>query len=505
MSIFKTGLTLDPNSYITAAKGYNELAQIQRQNQARIDAEEIRDRVRKAQEQQQTSFVPDAPDLSAPQSAGLRQMPVEGATGPYKTVPGSEQDRMLREQDIDYIPDSPLLPRDIVIQQAARQKQNEGLGLPRFGSGTRGMFFGVGPKFTDVKMTDEAVLSRDIAGQADYQTFERGDKLPGLFTGELSADTPPSIEEFQKQKEVKVDNTGRVVRVSDSKQLGLQKNGDVSERIQTADERVREDYTKRSKKYIKNPSGIGIDIKKELDSRKSNAEEANRYYRLAQQYYAVYQNSGSMADLNSYQAVKNIADKYKGIVGNHDKQILYLEGMQGINDLAQGSTGRASKVLSAYSGKQTEIVKRDDDKFDVYVNGQLSSEEVTFDKLSAELRLQFDSTYKQQVAKSNAEMAMEKFKSDLDTAKELQVALANAKTERMKIMLQKEADQGAKVVNVGGEPYVEKGGKVFAVEEFETKIGDVEQTNYRLKPIDYREGNFIKSNPYEMAYGDKPQ
>jgi hypothetical protein len=504
MSIFKTGLTLDPNSYIAAAKGYNELAQIQRQNQARIDAEETRDRIRKAQEQQQTSFVPDAPDLSAPQSAGLRQMPVEGATGPYKTVPGSEQDRMLREQDVDYIPDSPVLPRDIVLQQTTRQKQDVGLGSPRPETG--GMIFGFGPRFKgDPKMTDEAVLSRDIAGQADYQTFEPGNQLPGLFTGKLSADTPLSKEEFEKEKEVKIDNTGRVVRVSDGKKLGLQKDGDVSDKIQTADERVREDYTKRSKKYIKNPSGIGIDIKKELDSRKSNAEEANRYYRLAQQYYAVYKNSGSSADFNSYQLVKNIADKYKGIVGNHDKQILYLEGMQGINDLAQGSTGRASKVLSAYSGRQNEIVKRDDDKFDVYADGQLSSEGVTFDELSAQLRLKFDSTYKQQVAKSNAEMAMEKFKSNLDTAKELKVALANAKTERMKIMLQKEADQGAKVVNVGGEAYVEKGGEVFAVEEFETMIGDVEQTNYRLKPIDYREGNFIKNNPYEMAYGDKPQ
>jgi len=504
MSIFKTGLTLDPNAYITAAKGYNELAQIQRQNQARIDAEEIRDRIRKAQEQQQTSFIPDAPDLSAPQSAGLRQMPVEGATGPYKTVSGSEQDRMLREQDADFA-GSPSLPRNIVLEQAARQKQNVGLGLPRFGSGTRGMFIGLGPKFTDVKMTDKSVLSRDIAGQADYQTFKPGDQLPGLFTGKLSEDTPPSIEEFQKEKEVKIDNTGRVVRVSDGKKLGLQKDGDVSEKIQTADERVREDYTKRSKKYMKNPSGIGIDIKKELDSRKSNAEEANRYYRLAQQYYAVYQNSGSMADLDSYKKVRNIADQYKGIVGNHDKQILYLEGMQGINDLARGSTGRASKVASAYSANQTEIVKRDDDKFDVYVDGELSSEGVTFDKLAAELRLQFDSTYKQQVAKSNAEMAMQKFKSNLDIAKELQIAVANAKTEKMKIMLQKEADQGAKVVNVGGEPYIEKGGKVFAVEEFETKIGDVEQTDYRLKPIDYREGNFIKANPYEMAYGDKTQ
>ena len=80
MSIFKTGLTLDPNSYITAAKGYNELAQIQRQNQQRIDATEYLEKTREGKR-----VTPDAPDLSAPESAGLRQMMPTNEDGTYGT------------------------------------------------------------------------------------------------------------------------------------------------------------------------------------------------------------------------------------------------------------------------------------------------------------------------------------------------------------------------------------------------------------------------------------
>ena len=38
MSIFRTGLSIDPNSYVDAAKKQSELLDLQRRNQQRIDS-----------------------------------------------------------------------------------------------------------------------------------------------------------------------------------------------------------------------------------------------------------------------------------------------------------------------------------------------------------------------------------------------------------------------------------------------------------------------------------
>ena len=53
-----------------------------------------------------------------------------------------------------------------------------------------------------------------------------------------------------------------------------------------------------------------------------------------------------------------------------ENKIMYLQGMQGLQDLANGSVNRAAAVWSEYSGMDIRINPRSDGKYDITLNGK---------------------------------------------------------------------------------------------------------------------------------------
>jgi|GEM_PF-6626298 len=586
MSIFKTGLSIDPNSYVDAVEKQSKLFDLQRRNQQIKDESEFLANINQAR----GDIVGGAPDTSAPQSAGLRKMIERNPDGTYGTpVPKPEvKDPMATLSLGNALParDEAVTPFD--RQRAARDRiaqtkglasgllqDKEGRDITLFGSLTRpGDWFtgvdtaesyllGARDKFADPEYEDylkkalpyqtstsedyakeyaeaqaigpavmEAVAKRgrgESLNDREQELVRRYDINPRIysdtsFTDRLareraediykgSKQARAEIDKFQKEKEVTVDNTGRVVRVSDGKTVGIQKikdtrgfwdkaldpNGVVSgfKMLQDAADKINKDIT-ADKNYLKEPAEAGKDIKKALDTRKDLAFSAREYYGLAQ----IAAQNGNMKD---YQSYMRIADAYKTNIDQQDDQIVYLEGMQSLNELTQGSTGRASKVWSLFSGRDVQIIKRDDGNFDVTIDGQQQRTGVSLKRLSDELRLQFDTGHRTRLAQAAIERAKLAFANNLEIKKEYVKLLAQAKTEKMKLVIQGIIDEAkagkAKLFQDSyglykGTIFVNRNGVVTALRQSETEIDGKTQTSLQEVPVSQLAGG----NQYLSSY-----
>ena len=162
--------------------------------------------------------------------------------------------------------------------------------------------------------------------------------------------------------------------------------------------------------------------------------------------------------------------------------------MQSLNELTQGSTGRASKVWSLSSGRDVQIIKRDDGNFDVTIDGQQQRTAITPKRLADELRLQFDSGYRQRLAQDAVDRAKLAFENNLQTQQELMKILAQAKTEKMK----KEYDAYIKQIGesgklfldtYSGKVFVNRNGVISSIEEQETPINGIPQIILQEVPV----------------------
>jgi len=562
MSIFKTGLSIDPNSYADAVEKQSKLFDLQRRNQQIKDESEFLTNINQAR----GDIVGSAPDTSAPQSAGLRKMIEKNPDGTFGTpVPKLEVEDPMASLRLG----NALPARDEAVtafdrQIAARDKiartkglasgllqTKEGKDVTLFGSLTRpsdwftgvdtaeSYLLGARDKFADPEYREylkratpyqtstsedyardyaeaqaigpavmEAVAKRsrgESLNDREQELVRRYDINPRIYSDTSFTDTlareraediykgskqaRDEIDKFQKEREVTVDNTGRVVRVSDGKTVGIQKledtrgfwdkvldrNGFVSgfKILQDAADKINKDIT-ADKNYLKEPAKAGKDIKKALDTRKDLAFSAREYYGLAQ----IAAQNGNMAD---YQSYMRISDAYKTNINQQDDQIVYLEGMQSLNELTQGSTGRASKVWSLFSGRDVQIIKRDDGNFDVTIDGQQQRTGVSLKRLSDELRLQFDTGHRKKLAQAAIDRAKLAFANNLEIKKEYVKLLAQAKTEKMKLIIQgiiDEAKDGkAKLFQDSygfykGAIFVNRGGKITMVKQEEVPIGE---------------------------------
>jgi hypothetical protein len=541
MSIFKTGLTLDPNSYITAAKGYNELAQIQRQNQQRIDATEYLEKTREGRR-----VTPDAPDLSAPQSAGLRQMIPTNEDGTYGTPTAPDPENPManlrlgaaQESRPETVAQSYAQARYSRSKPIVGQLDAEGNQIGLFGAmmGVRPAAQQMDPKAMpyaassavdyarkyevadDIKdrvMTSVDKSKRIASGSnetlsdAERKDVDMYNKNPLVYRKDPmieqaaqeqgqadyrgSQKVKNEINEFRKNREVKVDNTGRVIRVSDGVQVGMQKpkddrtfwekmfDSDVGfNTLNKAAEKSSIDLSNNN--YLKEPAKLGRDIKEALEIRQDVAFAARQYDGLAQ----IAAKNGNMEDFRTYSA---ISDTHKKELYKQDRNIVYLEGMQSLNELTQGSTGRASKVWSLSSGRDVQIIKRNDGNFDVTIDGQQQRTAITPKRLADELRLQFDSGHRQRLAQDAVDRAKLAFESNLETQKELTTILAQAKTEKMKktvdyLIAQAKEGKAKLFMDTGsGTLFVNRNGNISAIRQFDDIIGGVSQERFQEVPV----------------------
>ena len=568
MSIFRTGLSIDPNSYVDAAKKQSELLDLQRKNQQRIDSTEFLGAVNQAR----GDIVGDAPDLSAPKSAGLREMMPQNLDGTYGTLTAPDpvspdanfrlgfaqesrpeavdrsfaQGRYSRSlpivgqldaegnriglvdaifgvrpaaqnidpkalpfdasSAIDYARDYEVADdiKDRVITSVDKSK--------RIARGSNETLSDAEQKDVDMFNRNPLIYRTDPLMRGDTRTVRDAAQQQGVDDFRGSKKVKDEIKDFQESREVTIDNTGRAVRVSDGVQVGIQTqkddrtffqklldpNGFTSgfKVIQDATEKANKDITNDN--YLENPAKPGREISDLLKKRKDVALAAREYYGLAQ----IAAQNGNMAD---YQTYMKVANTHKSTVDQQDGQLVYLEGMQSLNELTQGSTGRASKVWSLSSGRDVQIIKRDDGNFDVTIDGQQQRTGITPKRLADELRLQFDSDHRQRLAQFAVERAQLAFANNLEIKKEYTKLLAQAKTERMKLVIQgliEEAKEGkAKLFQDSfgkyqGTVFINRGGVITALEQKDVPMGDKTITTLQEVPV----SQFAGGNQYLSSY-----
>ena len=95
-----------------------------------------------------------------------------------------------------------------------------------------------------------------------------------------------------------------------------------------------------------------------------------------------------------------------------ENKIMYLQGMQSLNDLQKGSVDRAAMVWSQYSGMDIRINPRSDGKYDITIGGK-PYKTMDYKQLSSTLQLAFDQGYRGSQASLASEIAMLDYKSTL--------------------------------------------------------------------------------------------
>ena len=228
--------------------------------------------------------------------------------------------------------------------------------------------------------------------------------------------------------------------------------------------------------YIENPSKAGYDIQKALRNRQYAVDvlqQQNKKTLDYQKIAEIYRISGDMDNYFKYQTIidqaKSIAQGTQKSIREYNESIIYLQGMQGLADLAYGNnTNRLSMVWSEYSGRQVRIVPRTDGLFDLFMDGQLVNKGMTKSSVSSMAQLQFDSSYRTKMAgrkdaifESALQTKEEKEKIIAETLKEITVknveGQAAIQLEMIKQMATSFTNSGAGdgtgLAIIGGQPY----------------------------------------------------
>lgn len=271
--------------------------------------------------------------------------------------------------------------------------------------------------------------------------------------------------------------------------------------------------------YIENPSKVGFDMQQAQKTR----EEAVRAFNLVNRQVADYQRlaeiyrvSGSM---DKYFEYKSLAEQaYSNVLASRDavtkldNSMVYLQGMQGLNDLRFGNnTNRLSQVWSMYSGRDVRVVPRSDGLFNITMDGETISEGVSQRDVGHLAQLQFDSSYRETVKAAASERSSKLFDQSLDVNME-QVKMINELTiEKFKAraanMLETLKQIGAEFKAIGdgsGKGIVQKGGEIYLFDpmmEYTKPNSDEKEYRPGLKKLSMGEATALLSgNAY--AEGD---
>lgn len=253
--------------------------------------------------------------------------------------------------------------------------------------------------------------------------------------------------------------------------------------------------------YLANPQSIPYEYQQLTQTYQQAASQAqqeanlitqqrNETARLAQ----MYMQSGTTTGIDTAMRLRDEINKYdtellklkQGVDGARIKVTqgrVYLEGMQGLQDLALANDPRRlSSVWSQYAGVPVGIQPRSDGTFNVFVNGKKTKEGITATELSNNARLAFDQTYRQQQAAAGAEM--NKFMTQ----------------ERYKSMLTIQQGNAAELAKMIREIAVEntKGNNAQALEWAKANFG------WDIKPTGAGDGTIIIKPPNSAPYMYNP-
>jgi hypothetical protein len=195
--------------------------------------------------------------------------------------------------------------------------------------------------------------------------------------------------------------------------------------------------------YLANPSKVGQDTKYVLETRKQAARVVERFNRRAAEFARFAEIARLNGNFDSYEKYIDLADDAeakaltaRASIAQVDQKLLYLQAMQGLNDLKFGNTAKAAMVWSMYSGRDVRIIPRTDGKFNITVDGEYYKTDVTESALVQELRLTFDSSFRDAMSKLAGEKSMKLFEAGIDIQKELQkqqaIMIKEIKVEALK-------------------------------------------------------------------------
>tara|TARA_R100001594_G_scaffold82812_1_gene117426 strand:+ start:139 stop:2499 length:2361 start_codon:yes stop_codon:yes gene_type:complete len=161
--------------------------------------------------------------------------------------------------------------------------------------------------------------------------------------------------------------------------------------------------------YVTNPSRLGWDLKHNLNTRKLMIDQGNKAIRRLNNRIIELEAMEKISKMNRNtpqvkvhrDEINKLAAEVEAVnnaatiaTNSNNNNIMYLQGMQSLQDLRNGSTARAGAVLSAYSGFNVQIVPRSDGLYDVEIDGKVT-ETLNYTDLSNKLQRAFDGSYRQ--------------------------------------------------------------------------------------------------------------
>lgn len=145
--------------------------------------------------------------------------------------------------------------------------------------------------------------------------------------------------------------------------------------------------------YLAQPSMISRDTSNAVQMRQLLVQRANEFKKFGM--------------INEF-------DQARAELINVDNNIRMLQGLQGITELETArDPRRLSAVWSDYAGTPIQIQPRTDGRFDIVVNGRVTSRGVDGAQIRDVARSTFDKAYLQQRVESSTAITMEQIKSQL--------------------------------------------------------------------------------------------
>ena len=379
---------------------------------------------------------------------------------------------------------------------------------------------------TNAGVVDQNLDSKKVAGVVtdDTKTKNAGVDTSTLIEGAITNDIEKGKADKFFADEAQSTNTTNTAK-ADENVSSLEVVGDQTTQITSDDTNITNGDTEKEGEvnspaiYIENPSKVGFDMQQAQKTR----EEAVRAFNLVNRQVADYQRlaeiyrvSGSM---DKYFEYKSLAEQaYSNALASRDavtkldNSMVYLQGMQGLNDLRFGNnTNRLSQVWSMYSGRDVRVVPRSDGLFNITMDGETISEGVSQRDVGHLAQLQFDSSYRETVKAAASERSSKLFDQSLDVNME-QVKMLNELTiEKYKAnaanMLETIKQMGAEFKAIGdgsGKGIVQKGGEIYLFDpmmEYTKPNSDEKEYRPGLKKLSMGEATALLSgNAY--AEGD---
>ena len=269
--------------------------------------------------------------------------------------------------------------------------------------------------------------------------------------------------------------------------------------------------------YQSDPSKLGFDLRNYLEERALIINQTNQNVQVLAQRSDYFRRLAEVSriggtDEASYNQLINQSTELMAKAQTMqqagaleakkaENKIMYLQGMQGLQDLANGSVNRAAMVWSQYSGMDVRINPRSDGKYDITLNGK-PYKTMDFQQLSNTLQLAFDQGYRKSQQAAATTRALKTFEAQLEITKEnrkayneRQKAVLESKLEIYKEMA-KQSDN-VELKNIDGVPYVVRGKDVFILEVFtETDLNGNTVDVVREMPVQRPEGS-ASSNAYK--------